>query len=887
MSFIKNMKYLKNAELYREETRVETLQQMILFDKYMLLLHEMPELTMKHYPTYYAHLMQNVKNVINYKKVSPYFISIYVMINRYVTRNEEYATVKIFASDASYIETMLYINLGKQLNMTQYNLDVGNTESTKRVHDNNIKKLMNIYGNNFKTEEMRLKKYDGMAIEELKKKEGKTDIFIYSSRTYSENTGIKTHDLQLFFYTVLSLNILNEGGVLILRLKNNPETHIEQIFQLLDKYFKKIDVVRNKLNRYYPELIVVCEELLESISEKDNKILLLILDEWDEKNPNGGIKLSYTDEKLRKKYGIMAPYTDEHTNMFVTSILKFKTETERSRKLITKVEQYKKKFYKKIKKKFQRVPKKMTDDILIKSFDANYLNYLNAAIEICLENNLLVKPEYEKRVINYENKVMNETVTMPSSTIIQIFDYSRTCDMDLREITNVYYKKNREKEEKTPITIGSSLLKTKQTERYAAIRIDVHSTKNLLIMSSEYIEISREISKDGRCKENFEFRPESYKYDKNVYTLDNYGFKRMKQLLNLYKLNIDALGGRRWSRVSHSINIPRSIVYYIKNEYNINISRGFAKMYEMCVEFNLVDFTKKGIKTFHISEAPGHFINAMNHYIKGKDPEYKFDWYGNSLNPYNKETKRRFKKDLFGDNYGYIKRYRKRWLWGKDETGDITSRENILNFKERMNYSVDVLTSDCGIATKTKEEYFNQEQNMAKLNLCQCLIALLTVKKGGTGVLKMFLPFSESITLSIIFLVFKHFGEAYFMKQVSGGYENSEVYLVLKNKIEHPSKELEAYLLDCVDNFNPNEALFPQEIYEDYISNKFFVLQMEKVTEKFIHKQIKSLVRSFYYVDNPNVLEAHKPMIGHAKKANAKTWIKNMKFGPITEDLQL
>ena len=57
-----------------------------------------------------------------------------------------------------------------------------------------------------------------------------------------------------------------------------------------------------------------------------------------------------------------------------------------------------------------------------------------------------------------------------------------------------------------------------------------------------------------------------------------------------------------------------------------------------------------------------------------------YDWMANSLNPYNYDTRNKYFSifgNIFSDNYGLIKDNYDKWLWGSDNTGDITKINNI------------------------------------------------------------------------------------------------------------------------------------------------------------------------------------------------------------------
>ena len=169
---------------------------------------------------------------------------------------------------------------------------------------------------------------------------------------------------------------------------------------------------------------------------------------------------------------------------------------------------------------------------------------------------------------------------------------------------------------------------------------------------------------------------------------------------------------------------------------------------------------------------------------------------------------------------------------------------------------------------------------MSHLNYSQCLISLLTLKIGGNGVYKIFLPLAESITVSIIYLLVKHFEHIYFVKQSAGSPGSSEIYMIAINKLHHLDNE--EYLLYCFENFNNNLALFPKEIYDEY-----YLLQMHRISKDFVDKQIETLNRSIFYYDWPKMYKEHEKYIEKAKEQYAKNWIYENKFIKLEKKLML
>ena len=92
----------------------------------------------------------------------------------------------------------------------------------------------------------------------------------------------------------------------------------------------------------------------------------------------------------------------------------------------------------------------------------------------------------------------------------------------------------------------------------------------------------------------------------------------------------------------------------------------------------------------------------------------KFEWYGNSLNPFNKENRENM-PGILGDSLGLIGKYKDHWLWNKDNTGDITKEEKYRKSSNFLkNKKVDMVTSDCGLGIPS-HLYNEQEYYLLKI----------------------------------------------------------------------------------------------------------------------------------------------------------------------------
>lgn len=346
--------------------------------------------------------------------------------------------------------------------------------------------------------------------------------------------------------------------------------------------------------------------------------------------------------------------------------------------------------------------------------------------------------------------------------------------------------------------------------------------------------------------------------------------------INLIKFYIECRNVEKWYKISYTINIRNYIPKYIKEKYNISVSKAFCKMYDILNQFPIIDLTKSKIKTFHSCEVPGHFINAFNYWIKSRNSKIDFDWTGNSLNPYNESNKKKYSA-IFNDTYGFIKKYRNRWDWGADNTGDISSKENLLYYEKKYkDKGIDIFTSDCGLGAN---EEFEQEESLCFLSISQLLLGLLILRIGGTAICKIFIPFTKPLSLSILYIYTIYFEKVHIIKPSSGNLGNSEVYIIGINKKYHLSENNKKVLFDVLENVDMDKTLF-----HDF--NDSFIDEIQNLSNMFISLQEEYLNRSYYYYDNPKAYEKDKyDYISDAKEKYAKKWISDNKFKLIDKPL--
>ncbi len=375
----------------------------------------------------------------------------------------------------------------------------------------------------------------------------------------------------------------------------------------------------------------------------------------------------------------------------------------------------------------------------------------------------------------------------------------------------------------------------------------------------------------------------------NKEKIDLRKLENIQEYLNTYKLGIDAMDEKKWNKIIFETNITNDIMKTAKKEYGFEITRGFTKLYEILYTYQNLIFGKslnmlkkeENIDTLHICEAPGHYINATHYFINKTFPNKKHAWYANSLNPKNEKNN---KDDYFEDIYGFIKNYEKYWIWGKDNTGDITTEENVRYFKENFENKFIFFTSDCGLKTQNRSEYYTQESWMSILNYSQILISLITLKLGGSAVFKLFAPITKPISVSLINLLCVFYETVYFNKPLTSSATNNEIYIIAINKKYNLSNDNFEKMVKLLNNFDKDINLFDLKNIDKLLIDGICI-----ISEFFSDKIIKNLSVIYKIYDYPKDLKEINNQIIEAKKRFSNNWYKyfNLKIEQGDEKLLL
>ena len=303
-----------------------------------------------------------------------------------------------------------------------------------------------------------------------------------------------------------------------------------------------------------------------------------------------------------------------------------------------------------------------------------------------------------------------------------------------------------------------------------------------------------------------------------------------KEEINEYELQ------HKWELAKKLAN-PYEMIYTQEEKFphpNISLlkplSRSYFKMIEMLEASHFIESIPKEwnhIRSVHIAEGPGGFIQATIDYIQ----------------KYKREVKKMYAMTLKSDKH-YIPGWKKantflkkhntllQISYGQDGTGDIYNIENQKFFIKNIDKKVHLFTADGGFDFSINYTY--QEKQIFDLLVCSFLIGLQTLTPHGFAVVKIFDTYSPS-TKVLINLVGSCFKEYTIYKPATSRPCNSERYFIGKRFIGAST-----HIINTLYNFHESikKDIFPQtelkhdEIeFIDNISNDYEKIQMDCIDQ--------------------------------------------------------
>jgi 23S rRNA U2552 (ribose-2'-O)-methylase RlmE/FtsJ len=268
------------------------------------------------------------------------------------------------------------------------------------------------------------------------------------------------------------------------------------------------------------------------------------------------------------------------------------------------------------------------------------------------------------------------------------------------------------------------------------------------------------------------------------------------------------------------------------------LSRSFFKMTELAIFFQLNINSTAPIKTFHLAEGPGGFIEAIATMRNRSDDSYVGMTLLDDANNTNIPAWKKSNSFLQNNKNVRIEN-------GMDGTGNILSINNFVYINEMYGSSMDLITADGGFDFSF--DFDNQETNMSKLLYGQIVYALCMQKHGGNFVLKIFDCFMQQ-TIDILHILSSFYEHVYITKPQTSRYANSEKYVVCKGFLKPSSYNFYPYLFDSFKAMleSPNFACRFLNIPISY----YFISKLEEYNAIFGQQQIEYIHSTILLIEN-------------------------------------
>ncbi|XP_054715357.1 cap-specific mRNA (nucleoside-2'-O-)-methyltransferase 2-like [Uloborus diversus] len=263
--------------------------------------------------------------------------------------------------------------------------------------------------------------------------------------------------------------------------------------------------------------------------------------------------------------------------------------------------------------------------------------------------------------------------------------------------------------------------------------------------------------------------------------------------------------GEQWQKHTSKINKAGFVINYIKTVFKPELlTQAWCKFYEILHQYDIISTNNGNFKSFHLCEAPGAFISALNYFLCLKHPTLCWQWLANTLNPYYEGHN--IKNVIVDDRL--IFRTLNFWHFGKDNTGDITSLNYFEDVQECCNEEnlMNLVTADGSFSCLDNPG--EQELAVSRLHFAELLIGLTILAPSGSFVIKKF-TFFECLTACQLYFLCCVFNQVHVFKPFTSKAGNSEVYVICKGYIGR--KEIMPYLNYMLEIYkSEKETIFPK-----------------------------------------------------------------------------
>ena len=301
---------------------------------------------------------------------------------------------------------------------------------------------------------------------------------------------------------------------------------------------------------------------------------------------------------------------------------------------------------------------------------------------------------------------------------------------------------------------------------------------------------------------------------------------------------------KKYTNPYEYIHTPVCLSYNVLNKkHSISkikpISRSYFKMIEMIKLFQLIPENNETLKTFHLAEGPGGFIEAIASLRYNTNDIY----YGMTLQDNTTNTN----IPSWKKSQCLLNKYKNIILEnGADGTGNLLILENLKYCREKYGSSMDIITGDGGFDFSMDFNY--QEIFISKLLFAQVAFAVTMQKQGGSFVLKIFDCFMKH-TIDILYILSSFYEKVYIIKPNTSRYANSEKYIVCKGFCYEKNDVFYPFIEKCFIQMNYSNKENPCRFLSFEVPY-YFIQKLEEYNSIFGQKQIQNIHYTLSMIEN-------------------------------------
>ena len=239
------------------------------------------------------------------------------------------------------------------------------------------------------------------------------------------------------------------------------------------------------------------------------------------------------------------------------------------------------------------------------------------------------------------------------------------------------------------------------------------------------------------------------------------------------------------------------------------------------------------LRSFHLAEGPGGFIEAIQYSRKNNKDLY----YGMTLLDNKRDIPlwNKCERNLMKGNTNII-------IESGDGTGNLYHLENLLYVRKHYEHTMDFITADGGFDYSV--DFNNQEESSLHLIFSEICFAIMMQKKGGHFILKVFDTFSSS-TIELIYLLTYLYEEVIISKPMTSRPANSEKYILCtKFKMVHNIEEIKQKICQMYTSVqdNPYTSILDLEI------PNLFLNKIREINSIFGQSQVSTILSVLTYI---------------------------------------